>query len=73
MGDDIAKLGGDELKKSISEHHVKNGDLAEFKADITDASTNMLCKKIIHVNLSSLKSNNDLKRVYIFFNFNFLN
>lgn len=59
----ILKKGGNEVSKIISDLHAKNNDLAECDVEISSASSNMRCKKIIHINIPSNGSADDLARV----------
>ena len=63
VGSAISGKGGNEVRKLISDLHAKNGNLAECSVDISDASPNMLCQKIIHVNSPSWDNSNQPKKI----------
>ena len=63
VGSAISGKGGNEVRKLISDLHATNGNLAECSVDISDASPNMLCQKIIHVNSPSWDNSNQPKKI----------
>lgn len=63
VGSAISNKGGNEVRLIISDLHAKNGNLAECGVDISDASKNMLCQKIIHVYSPSWDNSNQPKKI----------
>ncbi len=54
VGAAISKKGGFEMQNIINDHRASTKTyLSTCEADITDASKNLLCKKIIHINSPS--------------------
>lgn len=63
VGSAISAKGGAEVRKIVADLQNKHGNLADCSVEISDASTNMLCKNIIHVHSPSWDTSNQPKKI----------
>lgn len=63
VGSAISRAGGEEVRKIISQVHLKNGNLAQNGVDVSESSTKMKCKHIIHVHSPSWNPSDQVTKI----------
>lgn len=64
VGSAISRRGGSELQAIIQKHQSSElSSLDTCEANMSDASTNLLCKKIIHINSPSWESSQQILKI----------